>query len=184
MQSIQKYLTFLVSVLFMCGVGGGYAALYVHIADERSKLAEARTELARMEQQELAEASLNTYIKRAKVDVEKLQTYILSIEDPLPFLNLIEEDMAKGAGVAVTVDSFVEESGGGTGAEEGAEIPRERYVRVTLSAVGAWEDLYHFLVMLERIPYVVRTEKVVFENKVKENVREWNVQVDMRMLAR
>lgn len=184
-QSVQKYLVCILATLFMCVIGGGYIALYSHILRERGELAEARTELAQMKQQEVAEASLGAYVERSQADIGKLQTYILSIDDPLPFLTLVEEDMARLAGVTVTVESFFEEGGNGVSAEEEVEILRERYVFVAVSAVGAWEDLYHFLAMLERVPYAVRTEKVVLVDEAKEGAGEkWKAQVSMRMLAR
>lgn len=99
----------------------------------------------------------------------KLDTYFIQKEGVADFIGLLESE-GSGVGVSVTIVSV-----------EKADVPDStelEAVRVTLNAVGPWEDAVRYLGILESLPYQIDISQSVL-SRAPEG---WHLGVSLSVL--
>ena len=177
----EKTVAGIAGVLFLISVGM-YWLLYQYIDGLHAQLNTSRSELSLLVEQEGRHDSLKHMLDISEDDRDEILSYLLSIDNPTPFLSLVE-GLAKDAGVIVSVESLTEEdrvNGGDTKeTQEGSVV-----LRIALSVEGSWRGVHHLLYLFEHMPYIVILEKVALEEQENEGIVVWSGQVHMRVLAK
>lgn len=142
----QKIALIAVTVLLLVIVG--YVFLYKHISALQIKLVEIKNELSIVDALELKKLETASLLEKTKEGRDEISSYFVSKEDPTRFLEFVEA-LGKESGISLEVK------------ELSMDIPEEEVrsfqdnVKVVLYVEGGWSSLYHFLWLLERMPYVV-----------------------------
>ena len=165
----------LIACVLLVASAGAYWFMFVRMSELQVNIADARSELARLTAQKDAHASLVRFLEGSAADTEELNRHLLSIDNPSPFLALIEET-ARDAGVVVDVETLEVASAGEGGA--GQEEAR-KYLRLVLMVSGSWRAVYHFVALVEHLPYVTRVDRMAVE--LDEGV--WNGQITLHTLV-
>jgi len=97
-------------------------------------------------------------------------------DEPIDFLNLLEKELAQEAGVVFRVESLSKE-GGGTEKLKKGEVPQEPHVQAVLSVEGQWENIYHFVLLLETVPYALTVNRVNISEEELETGYGWSGQI-------
>lgn len=164
------------SVLLLALMVTGYVLFYKHIDELREKLAIAKIELRAVEK--IAENKQATIIllDETRQGREELSRYFVPLEDPTPFLELIESS-AKDAGVLLEVETLAEVESG-----EGEENTKK--VKAVLLVEGRWQNVFHFLTLLERMPFAVTVTQTALTLDENEDSDAWKGQVHLEYSAK
>lgn len=144
----MKYITvthklFILSLFFLFIVVGGYVFMYSHIGVLQERLLELRGELKMLETLALKKQTTETLLKSTEYERSEILKYFVSTEDPTDFLELIESS-GRDAGVVLDVDSIK---------VEGSDSETIKRMEISLSVQGGWEEMYHFVFLLEHLPF-------------------------------
>jgi hypothetical protein len=164
-----------VSVLVFVLIVAGYVLLYKHIDVLRGELASVKTEIRAVEI--LAESKQATLVllDETRQGREELSQYFVSFEDPTPFLELVEAS-AKDAGVLLEVETLAE-----VASEEEKNLKK---IKAVLVVEGGWQGIYHFISLLELMPFAVSVTQTAFTFEEKDGVGVWRGQVHLEYSAR
>jgi hypothetical protein len=105
-----------------------------------------------------------------------LKSRLLSIDEPLEFLALVDDVIPRIAGAPTEVKSISEEV---TKTEEKSkkDSTETTHVRVALSAEGDWNNVFHLLLLLEHIPYAVSMDRVVLTRSDTGGDFDWEADI-------
>jgi hypothetical protein len=146
----------------------------------RALVQEEREELARLATQEQHNDALATFLTTTAGERKELAGFLLSIDNPSPYLALLEET-ATDAGVTVEVETLeVHESaevGGGVAIDGGA------YLRVVLNITGTWSQVHHFVSLVEYLPFVTFIDRVTVSAESGAGQGSWSGQLHVRALV-
>ena len=171
----QKIAFATVSIFLL--VCAGYVFLFRHIATLQHKLAEIITELSVVDTLEAHKLETEALLNRTKAGREEIASYFISEEDPTPFLELVET-LGKDAGVTLEVEAISIDP---VSADEGKSVGDN--MKVVLFVEGSWKSLYHFMSLLEHMPYVATIASATFT--VDEGSADtWKGQIDLLCSAR
>jgi hypothetical protein len=110
--------------------------------------------------QEESVRAMKNLVRESEDERNELEGYLLSRDNPAYFLELLE-DLGDDSGVRVTVSALTEESAAPKGDDTpmfgGVGDPR---IHVQLEAVGGFAELYHFVTLLEHMPYAATVRTV------------------------
>lgn len=94
-------------------------------------------------------------IRDTESDREKLNSYFVSREGIVDFLEVIE-GLEQYTGAEVSIKTIGENDTG--------EFENIEQLELNLTAEGSWEAVYHFFVLLESLPYRIDMSRVQFNN--------------------
>jgi hypothetical protein len=112
------------------------------------------------------------------VDVRAELAGYLVPDEPIDFLNLLEKELAQEAGVVLQVESLSKEDTG-TGKLKKGEVPKDPHVQAVLLVEGQWENIYHFISLLETAPYALVVNRVNLSEEELETGYGWSGQIHM-----
>lgn len=151
-----------------------YIFFYKYINSLRDELISINKELAVTEA--LARNRQETELLLTSTADERaiLKGRFVSTEDPTPFLELIESS-ARDTGVVLEVKTLTVEE---VGEKKDSKVDGKK-VALTLAVESGWKELYHFLTLLERLPYSVTISRTAlsFEERSEGNVWEGQIQL-------
>lgn len=153
----QKML--LVSLVSLVASGVFYALVHTAITQKEADFIEARDASMRATYAKENEDQAQGILTKTAGFRSGLSTYLVSYDDPLELLSFVDEQLPKIAGVSagvleggITKEEPTDEKGKKTG---------NTYVRIALNVKGNWADLFHYLLLLEHMPYATTIDKVV-----------------------
>ncbi len=151
--------------LFLLSIGG-YYALHGFTFSDQAKLVEVRQEVAAGSVKEDMIRSVKALVRETEDERRELEAHLLRRDDPTPFLTLLE-GLGNTAGVTVEVSSLTEvtEPEGKEIAFGGLGSPR---VTATVEIEGGFAQLYHFLRLVELMPYALTIERVALERNSED----------------
>ncbi len=166
-------------LLILCGTIAAYVMLYRHIGTLHSELAELeRTRSGADAAHEAVLAEQQLFESTASERTELAQ-YLIPAADPTPFLGLLES-LGKDAHIDVEVHSLEPDNAASPSGSAAKTQPAIPSVRVTLVVSGLWPDLYHFLALLEQLPYAVTVDHVALDIDETAAAGVWSGQIHLR----
>ena len=132
------------ALLLLLFVVGGYAFMYIQVGVLQERLSGAREEIAILKTMALKKETTEMLLKNTELEREQMLKYFVSREDPTEFLELIESS-GRDAGITLDVNSIKVDEGGD-------ELIK--HIEISLSVQGEWDNVYHFIYLLEHLPYV------------------------------
>ena len=102
-----------------------------------------------------------------------LENHLLSVDEPLEFLTLVDDTIPRITGAPTEVKSISKEGGEDTG---GAE-KTSPHVRVVLSAEGDWSNLYHLLLLIEHLPYAISLDRAILTLSTTGSDYDWEANI-------
>jgi hypothetical protein len=136
-------------------------------------LVEAREVQARALFEENNTASAQNLLDATAHTRSLLEGRLLSVDEPLEFLALVDDVIPRIAGASVEVKSISEE---GLQDEEKSKKGTS-FVRVALSAEGDWNNMFHLLLLLEHIPYAVSMDRAVLTRSDTGSEHDWEADI-------
>lgn len=161
-------------VFLLCVVG--YAFFFKHIQTLNGELREAKKELVTLDIREENKIETVSLLANTEEERKELQTYLVSIEDPTPFLENIEQ-LANDTGVTLEVQSLRPED------VKEAVLETQKVMVVKLFVEGRWTQLYRLISLLETMPHLTTIEKVTLTLKDDDNAQEWEGVITLRSIA-
>ncbi len=154
-------------ILFMVVALFGYVQLYKYVRSQQEKLVTLEQELHSVDVVSESQQEVRHFLDETASDREEFNKYFVSIEDPTPFLEQIDM-IAQTASTAVEVSEldmkYVDDD------KLLSKYPKElqKEVQLILSVEGEWSEVYHFLVLLEQLPYALSILNVAFSLENEE----------------
>lgn len=177
--SREQYIAVVAWVSF-CACVAGYGYGYHTVVAMRESVQEERKELARLTTQERHNDSLATFLATTDNERKELAGYLLSVDNPSPYLALIETT-ATDAGVVVEVETLEVRDGLD---EKGGAVPDSGpYLRVVLNVSGTWPRVHHFVSLLEYLPYVTFIDRATVSAEDGAGQGGWGGQLHLRALV-
>jgi len=164
----QKVLVF--SLLVLVLAASGYVLLYQYITLLHINLDTLSVELDSVVMVVENKQSTIALLESTEEGREEMERYFVSVDDPTQFLNMIDA-VAKGVGVnveAVSVEIVDFE-------KINKKFPKDlqKKTEVALSVQGEWEDVYHFISLLEFFPYAVTIDRATITHKESSEYEPW-----------
>lgn len=165
-----------VSVMVLMCIG--YVFFLDHIYTLRDDLLEVKAKLATVKQLEENKLETLVLLSKTEADRKKISSYFVSVEDPTPFLELIE-NLGSEADVTLEVETLsVEEQD----TKDGKNIHEN--VKVVLVVEGDWESLYELFLLLEHMPYLTTISQAAFSVDTKSGSSDvWKGQIELHCSA-
>lgn len=155
----------------------GYVLFLRHIYVLQEELAEVKTKLAVVDSQKVHKLETEMLLSKTKDAREEIAKYFVSIEDPTPFLELIES-VAKDAGVSLEVKSL------STDAQPQEAISDfHKEISVILLVDGSWDRIFHLISLLENMPYVATIADSTFSIDKASSYGGWKGQIELQCSA-
>lgn len=139
-----------------------YVFLYKHIVGLRADLSEVSRELESVEKIVENKNDTITLLRETEEGRRELEKYFVSANDPTQFLDMID---AVAEDVGVTVSSPSVEIVGYEELDKNFPDELQKKTDVLLSVSGEWDEIYHFISLLELFPYVVTVDRVTVAYK-------------------
>lgn len=143
--------TFIASLLALLGALCALSVLLFMIHRADTKLLETITSEKRLDDEEGQYSALQKLAKETEVDREELSAYILSEDEVIDFLSLIEK-VGIDAGVSVTTRAIA--------VTKDESAPAYETVSIDLELEGASDKIRHVIDLYEHLPYQSRIEKI------------------------
>lgn len=162
------------SIVLLLLASTGYVFFLKHIYSLQDELVEIKASLAVVDEQEESKQEIVSLLSKTEDQREEILQYFVSIEDPTPFLELIEsfaEDT--GAGIEVETLSVAEVS------DKTNTSLTEKHVEVVLLVEGTWESLFHLISLLETMPYVATISETAFSIDHTASSSVWRGQIEL-----
>jgi hypothetical protein len=167
----------IIGVLVMAGLC--YALFYL----TKSKIEETATiEAQALEESAYQERTraLKNLIRDVDPDVQKLYSHVVAPDGAVAFIDAAET-LARGSGISIATQSV--------DVEEATEN-KDLYENLVLifTSKGSWSNTYHFLSLLENLPYQLTIEHVAmthdgsFDPNAKNVSSSWNSSFSVKIL--
>jgi hypothetical protein len=166
-----------VLVLILTCVGYGFTLKHIKVL--RQELVTIRQELVAEDKIAENKQVFISLLQNTKQSREELSGYFVPLDDPTPFLELVES-VARDAGVVMSVEKLDMVTEDVSGAEKG----KEKSVKVVLAVEGSWQEVYHFISLLEVLPYIVTITDSVFKVEMVNSTSFWKGQIHLNYVAR
>jgi|GEM_PF-3108794 len=166
-----------VAALFLVGAVVAYWFVQQHIAQLEQDLVLARQERSVLTRTQERMQAMEQLVQQTTQERAEMNTYLLSLDDPLPFLKLIE-NLGVDTHVGLTVDSLTEER---VDDRAGSTAEGQKYVHLVLLIAGDWAGIYHLIDLLESLPYIAVVDKAIVEQSKAGEGPGWHGQVHLRV---
>jgi Tfp pilus assembly protein PilO len=136
-------------ILIACAVL--YATYYL-IEKTSQKVVAFETQAEEQRQKIEADESLKDFIKDTGDEIETLTKRIVASEGTVEFIETVES-LAVGQGLSITFDTVKEDD---------PPINKEQFkiLKLSFATVGSWKSTYHFIELIESLPYKVSIQNV------------------------
>jgi len=161
---------------------GAYALFTSHINGKKTLAAVALSDIELLNKQNNQLQDLNSILKNINEDQEKLNSYFVHSDKIVNFLESVEA-IGRKSGATVEVRSLNEEE------TEGSSIS---VLTLNLTAEGNWENIYHFLVLIQNFPiksifdkiHISSSETNRYDKDGNEigTITAWNGVLNMKVL--
>lgn len=152
------------------GAAAVLAFLFMEVKAANERISSLANDIELRSKQEGALRSVKDLVAETTVPRQDLETYFVEKEGVVAFLELLET-VGKSAGVVVTIQTVEERT------LEGSDSLEELHIK--LDAIGSWEDVIHFLGLLEYLPYESDMGQVVISRK---DAALWRLDAGVRAL--
>ena len=160
------------AVLMLGLVIVGYYYFYKHLHSLHLELDEVKQEIAVMDQYASNKDAAVALLEETKKNREMLVEYFVPLDNPVTFINLIES-AASESGVALKVETL-----GETDEENEANEEDHKNVKAVLAVNGEWREIYHFISLLENLPFATIITKVTLsEDDKADEFGQWKGQI-------
>jgi len=160
----------LVAALCSLSVFGFLAYRIVGINKATAELSE---NMAKEEKRNQQLRTLQDLLEELGAEEAALDGRFLSSEGLVPFIELVE-DVGRDAGVTVEVVSV------GIQPESEAGASHE-WLKVALKAEGSWAEVFHFVRMLETMPYAIKLDQAgISREQTEKGPASWQGAIVLR----
>ena len=171
------------SVGLFVGACAVYVFVYSHMVRTHDELLMARAEYDMLLEERTHHSMVRTLVTTTADTRAELTGYLVP-DEPIEFLNVLEDSLAPRTGVVLGVDSLVKEERT-EGSSKKGDDPNDARVRAVLSVEGSWESIYHFLLLLETSPFALSIDRVnVSEEDDLETGPGWEGQIHVYVNTR
>jgi hypothetical protein len=154
----------------------GYVYFFKLIESGNKALNESKVNLLSVEKKIQTEQEKKLLLETTQTDRDSLYTHFVPVEDPTPFLELVET-LARETGIDLVVESLKEM----TGTESSTSSLKK--ITIMLSVEGEWSGLYEFISLLEQLPYSATIVSTVFSYDEKEKNGIWSGMIELQSSA-
>ena len=172
----QKVACLAIGIFLLVSVG--YVFLFMHIRDLQFRLTEIKTELSIVDALEANKLETVALLDKTKEGREEISSYFVSVEDPTPFLELVEA-LGADAGVTLEVETLSIDA-----VEAATSTEYKDNMKVALLVEGPWESLYHLVWLLEHMPYVATIADATFTLGNESSESGWGGKIELLCSAR
>jgi hypothetical protein len=165
--------------LLLCGAGGLYVFMYQYIGQRMSELDDLRVAKTANDARAQSEQDTKTFIQNTTEEQRELNSYLVDVDNPTPFLSLLEE-LARDVQVLLDVESLSAESPS-TNKNSPSDPIGMKHVTAVLKVEGSWEHVHHLLSLIEHMPYLVTVERMTIARENTSGM--WVGQVHLRVMA-
>lgn len=144
---------------------GLYTALFLGTRFVTNKVTDAKREVNKEESAQHKLEIIQTLLKENENAQKLVDSYILSDTEVVAFIEQLEQ-LIRRTGIDGKIDavSAVPYTGDTSGKWEN--------LRAVISSAGEWSNTYHFLSLLEQLPYRLQIPRVVIEKTKDESTKE------------
>lgn len=137
---------FLVAVILALVAISAYGVAVWEIRKNLSEAADLSSSIAAESQKEAGIESTRNILRNTAAEREKIESYFVSSDNIVDFLEKIEL-LGKKSGVVLSFDSV--------------DIPSDEknVLRVRANTKGNWENTFYFLSLIENLPFKIELEK-------------------------
>ncbi len=163
----------LLSLGFCLVVIGLFAGFYYYIDSKQKQLTENTRHVAELRANSNELATLMNVVTQSAAEREKLFTYVLTEEDVIDFLALLET-LAAEQGIEYKTENINEKK----------HSNQFKTLTLNISAYGAYQGVVHFIALLETLPYQSSISEI---NLIKDNEKEpadWKVTLVLTAIQR
>lgn len=170
----RRYIYAGISVLFMLGSLTIFYFLYKAIESHQATIDAKQEEWQAEEDRRNEIKNLERTVKTLEDKRIKLESHFVSGEDPVNFLNHLE-DLARSVGGSAEVSTV--------------DLGKEnKSLTVSLKATGSFDAMYRFITLLENSEYKMEIKNLVLQSSDTElikgsNIKKWSLGVDLKLLT-
>lgn len=141
-----------------------FGGVFWHLKNKNQVLSEYENEQELILQKSLAFRSSKDVLKETEEKRERLSNFFVSSEEVADFIEKLES-VGRQSGVDVNInDVKVLEIDGDSFKED---------LEVNLEASGNWDSVFHYLSLIESLPYVVEIEQARLSEREAEGSNFW-----------
>lgn len=142
--------TIIVAILVIVSIVG-YYVFFSQIKEHNTETMELISEIEFTKQREQQLRNMKSTARETETDRTKLSTYFIKEESIVDFLEIIES-FEEYTGAKVRVRTI--------GKNDPGVYDTLEQLRLNLTVDGSWDEVYHFLVLIEALPYRVVVESI------------------------
>lgn len=129
-----------------------YYYVFNDIHTKNGNVAEIAGETEIQKEQNIENRALRSILLNTREDRERIDAHVLKDDDVVVFIETIE-NLGPQSGVAVITSSVnVDDSSGNASTTTG-------YLKLKLNAQGTWENILHFVSLIENLPNKISVER-------------------------
>lgn len=152
----------LISLLCTVGALGAYIFFAYYTLRTHHANAELAVAVVAEMQKERGLRATDKLLQELAEEEEAISSRFVPADDIVSFIELLETS-GKDAGVSLEVASV------GIAPEKDAA---HEWLTISLKARGAWEKLFHFLVLLETMPFVIELEQAGLKYELEDQAQK------------
>lgn len=164
----------LISVISVIAVSALYVMLFLNIKEKNNNISALVNEVDIILQKEIKLRSVKHIINDTKDDRAKLDSHFVADDEIINFIETIE-NLGADSDVKVEVTDVSVSS---AGAEADSQVNISELLNLNFKIEGSFAQMFHFLSMLEKLPFKIDILRVNFEKVSDEsriiNKNPWN----------
>ena len=118
-------------------------------------------------QKEIKLRSVKELIKDTEMDRSKLDTYFVSDDKIVDFIEDVEN-------LGLLTDSYVEVISVNVSSDRGSKDSLSELLNIDFEVKGGWREIFHFVTLLEKMPFKIDVSRVnlevVYDNTTKKDI--------------
>jgi len=126
---------------------GSFAVLWWQFGNMQEKIVQLSQEAFVESQKNTSSLAVRNALNNAEGDIKKIESYVVTEDGVVDFIQFVES-LADSAGVSLDVNqvSFEDEE--------------KRLLSIHMVSEGSWQETFHFVSLLENIPYRAQFERL------------------------
>lgn len=172
---MNRKTTVIILSVFVAGALLVYAGMFVKVARLNAEISEIQTKIQSQGNKEASLRLSGKTLVETQDERNSLSSFFVAEDGPVSFIENLES-LARAAGVDVNIDSLSVDA-----------WPNDRFEKlsVRLEAVGAWSDIYKFLILTENMPFVLNITRVLISEDTDTSGKssgKWKLQTSFDVL--
>lgn len=166
----------LVAIIANIAAVGGYYYVYGEINNINESVAQVMADIDVQTTKKADDRALKSILESTKEDREKIDTYLLSEDGLVQFIETIE-NLGGISGTEVTTSSV--------NVVEDKDSKNTEYLTMRISVIGSFANTMHFVSLVENVPHQVsinQIRSVVVSNEEKKGPINWNTEFELEVL--